>query len=169
MGSPQRILVVAGARALSRTVAARLWSLREILAHLNGVTCVAHGDCREGPDLWAWTLARCASINTVAWTAFAEPHVVDGDGMARALRHAERYAYRTPLERNGAMARWAGDMAVAGADVTALTLRCDWPWTDDRRATQGTAHARDRLREALGADRVMDLVCPPQFGPGDAA
>ena len=29
MGSPQRILVVAGARALSRTVAARLWSLRE--------------------------------------------------------------------------------------------------------------------------------------------
>lgn len=32
----------------------------------------------------------------------------------------------------------------------------------------GTAHARDRLREALGADRVTDLVCPPQFGPGGA-
>ena len=165
MVDPQRILVVTGARALSRTPEARVWALREIVARLDARVTLAHGDCREGPDLWAWSTARLTVSPIVAFPAFAEPYVTDPDASVRPLGGAEHYVYKTPLERNTAMARWAGDMLRRGLDVRALSLRCDWPFVDGQRATQGTAHARDHLVRALGAERVTDLVCPREFGP----
>jgi hypothetical protein len=101
----------------------------------------------------------------VAFPAFAEPYVTDSDASVRPVGGSERYAYKTPLERNAAMARWAGDMLRRGLDVRALSLRCGWPFVDGQRATQGTAHARDHLVRALGAERVVDLVCPREHGP----
>jgi len=165
VADPRRILVVSGARALSRTPAARVWSVREIVSRLDARVTLAHGDCREGPDLWAWSVARLALATIVAFPAYSEPYFTDPDASVRPLRGADLYVYKTPLERNAAMARWAGDMLRKGLDVRALSLRCDWPLVDGERATQGTAHARDRLVAALGAERVTDLVCPREHGP----
>lgn len=165
MVDPQRVLVVAGARALSRTPEARVWALREIVARLDARVTLAHGDCREGPDLWAWSVARLAVSPIVAFPAFAEPYVTDPDASVRPLGGAVKYTYKTPLERNAVMARWAGEMLRRGLDVRALTLRCEWPLIDGMRATQGSAHARDQFVFALGAARVVDLVCPRELGP----
>ncbi len=165
MGDPQRILVVTGARALSRTPEARVWALREIVARLDARVTLAHGDCREGPDLWAWSVARLALATVVAFPAYSEPYLTDPDASVRPLRGTERCAYKMPLERNTTMARWAGDMLGRGLDVRALSLRCDWPFVDGQRATQGTAHARDHLVRALGAERVTVLVCSREHGP----
>lgn len=165
MRDPRRILVVSGARALSRTPAARLWALREILLRLDPHTVVAHGDCYEGPDVWGWSLARIGCLPQVCFPARAAPYITERDGSVRPLRGD--FKYSSPLERNDVLARWAGGQLRMGRDVRAITLRCDWPLVDGERATQGTAYTRDRLVEALGAERVTDLVCPAQFGPSE--
>ena len=179
MPDPRRILVVSGARALRRTRAAKLWALRELAARIYSgeVDTVAHGVCRGSPDDWSDHLAHniCSwgeVVDVVRWAMPEKEYdpkgaykIVNGDFVL--IKGAERYPYATPLERNAAMARWAGDMLRAGLDVRALTLRCDWPLVDGERATQGTAHARDRLVAALGAARVTDLVCPRELGPAE--
>ena len=50
-----RILVVAGARALDVSPAARLWAMRELAARvLSGrYTTVVQGRCAKSPDEWA--------------------------------------------------------------------------------------------------------------------
>lgn len=172
MADSRRILVVAGARALSRTPEARVWSLAQITTamHAHRADVIVHGAC-EGPDVWADGLAWTSLLTRVAWPLGGVAHVIRHTGGApawasRPIADAGNYAYASPLDRNAAMARWAGDMLRAGLDVHGLTLRCDWPMRDGERATQGTAHARDRLVAALGAARVTDLVCPRELGPG---
>lgn len=167
MGDSQRILVVAGARALSRTSAARLWALAEIATamHAHRVTAVCHGACLASPDEWTGDLARLARVTIIGWPLTVNKARIWTPGtVPRDLRDGDRYTYEGPHPRNAAMARWAGDRLRAGDDVRGLTLRCDWPMTDGR-ATQGTAHARSELVRALGAERVVDLVCPREFGP----
>lgn len=168
MADPRRILVVSGARALSRTPAARVWSLAQIATamHAHCADTIVHGAC-EGPDVWADLIAREAHITRVKFPLETRAHALFFRGRAwnaREIADPDRYAYATPLARNDAMARWAGDRARVD-DVRALTPRCDWPMRDGERATQGTAYARDRLVAALGAARVTDLVCPRGLGP----
>lgn len=170
MPDPRRLLVVAGARALSRTPAARVWSLAQIATamHTHRADVIVHGAC-EGPDVWADGLAWTSLLTRVVWPLGGVAHVIRHTGGApawasRPIADVERYPYASPYDRNAAMARWAGDRARVD-DVRALTLRCDWPLRDGERATQGTAHARDRLVVALGAERVTDLVCPRDLGP----
>lgn len=177
MADAQRVLVVGGARALSRTPAARLWALAEIAAAMraHGATVVAHGACRGSPDEWADDLARIALVARVRFPVGEAPTIIVHRDRApvwaaRPIAHAKIYVRSTPLDRNAAVAQWASAVMVAGAgDVRALTLRCDWPFVDGQRATQGSAHARDQLVRALGADRVTDLVCPRELGPTRAA
>lgn len=170
MVDPQRILVVAGSRALSRTPAARLWALAAIarVMHDLRVTAVCHGACPDSPDEWAEGIARVATLAFIRWPAGGTPsesRYSETGGIFRSVAGHESYPYTRPLERNAAMARWAGDRLRVGLDVRALSLRCDWPFVDGQRATQGTAHARDHLVRALGAARVVDLVCPRELGP----
>jgi hypothetical protein len=169
MSDPQRILVVAGARALSRTPAARSWALAKIatMMHDLRVTAVCHGACPDSPDEWAEGIARVATLAFIRWPAGGTPSVSrysETGGIFRNVAGHEGYPYVRPLERNAAMATWAGDRLRAGDEVHALTLRCPWPMADGR-TTQGTAHARDHLVRALGAERVVDLVCPREHGP----
>ena len=166
-----RILVVAGARALDVSPAARLWAMRELAARvLSGrYTTVVQGRCAKSPDEWADELAKLGRLVRIAWPIDGGPLVsipVQPFGWhVRDLRDAARYPYQGPLPRNEAMALWAGDQRRAGHDVDAVTLRCDWPAADGRR-TNGTGRARDYLVAQLGADRVTDLVCPLEYGPG---
>lgn len=168
----RRILVVTGARALSRTPAARLWALRELAARIYSgeVDAVAHGACAESPDDWADTLAREAHIARIRFRVGSTPDVIVHRDhapvwAARPIAFAATYDTSTPLRRNASMGRWASDITVAGLDVRALSLRCSWPLVDGQRATQGTRDARNRLVEAIGAERVTDLVCPAEHGP----
>ena len=136
--------------------------------HAHRADTIVHGAC-EGPDTWADGLAWTSLLTRVAWPLGGIAHVIrhTGDAPAwasRPIANAESYRYDGPHPRNDAMARWAGDRARVD-DVRALTLRCAWPLVDGERATQGTAHARDRLVAALGAARVTDLVCPRELGP----
>lgn len=166
--TPRRILVVAGARALSRTARARVWAAARIIESMerSGADTICHGACIASPDEWAGDLARIGRLTQVSWPlALGHARVwVPGDKI-RNLREADEYAFSEALERNAVMARWAGDMLRAGHHVEALTLRCEWPVVDGDRATQGTASARDRLIEQLGRERVTDLVCPREHGP----
>lgn len=174
--TPRRILVVAGARALDRTIAGRRWAYRALALRLFSPTALfdtlAHGDC-AGVDRWADDLARVLWLDCVLWplgqSAQLRTHISPNATGLRSLRNADNYPYSKALERNAAMARWAGDQQAAGHHVVALTLRCGWPLCDGERATQGTAHARDRLVAALGAEHVTDLECPTEFGPKDGA
>lgn len=172
----RHILVVTGSRALDRTRAAKLWALRELASRLlsGAVDTVAHGGCRHSPDDWSDTLATNFTWGTVVDVVRWAMPKTDSDprgaykivgGNFVLIRNADRYPYAKPLERNAAMALWAGDLLSEGHDVRGLALRCDWPLRDGERATQGTAHCRDRLVVALGAGRVKDLVCPREFGP----
>ena len=176
MADVPRILVVTGARALRRTRTSRLWALRELSARIyaGNVDVVAHGYCSDSPDQWADDLARimmsASPVEVVRWLIPRRESDPQGpykivNGKFELIRGADRYPYKEPLERNAAMARWAGDMLRKGLDVRALSLRCDWPLVDGQRATQGTRDARDRLVAALGAERVTDLVCPREHGP----
>lgn len=170
MADAQRILVVAGARALSRTPAARLWALAAIarVMHDLRATAVCHGACPDSPDTWADDLAKTAHVTRVRWPIDGGPHILwqrDGACGSRPIAHAELYTYEGPHPRNATMARWAGhELTVEHHDVCALTLRCPWPMTDGR-TTHGTAHARNELVRAIGAARVVDLVCPRELGP----
>lgn len=179
MADPQNILVVTGSRALARTAAARVWALRELAARIYSgtVDVVAHGACRNSPDDWADNLAKNfgvdTSIGVVRWHMKRDASDPPGpykvvDGNFVLIRGAELYPYATTLERNSAMARWAGDMLKIGLGVTGLALRCEWPLRDGERKTEGAAHCRDALFRALGADRVEDLVCPRHLGPQEA-
>ena len=161
------ILVVSGSRALRRTPAARVWSLAQITASMNHdrAEAVAHGGCPDSPDDWCERLALLAGLTRVCWPIEGFPFVAPASGRMRPVADADRYPYEGPLRRNAAMARWAGDLLRAGHDVRALALRCDWPLREGERATQGTANCRERLIEALGAERVMDLACPKEHGP----
>lgn len=169
MDPPFRILVVAGARALSRTRAARLWAVGYLASRIyNGQSfdAVAHGGCRSSPDEWADELASVAAIDRVVWALGKQPRVYDAyAGLWRGMVGHERFPYKQPLERNAAMALWAGSMLRRGLDVRAVTLRCPWPMRDGERATQGTANARDELIRELGVDRVSDMECPTKHGP----
>lgn len=164
-----RLLLVAGARTRARPHprgavvgdararrACSLGALRDRRA----------GACPKSPD----ELAKLARLVRIAWPRDGGPQVfipVQPFGWhARDLRDADRYPYQGPLQRNEAMALWAGDQLRAGRDVDAVTLRCDWPLKDGERKTLGTTHARDHLVTQLGAARVTDLVCPREFGPG---
>lgn len=165
------LLVVAGARALDVSPAARLWAMRELAARVfdGRTTTVVQGRCAKSPDEWADELAKLARLTRVAWPIDGGPQVLYPVQLfgwhVRGLRDAARYPYCGPIPRNEAMARWAGDQLRAGHDVTAVTLRCDWPAADGRR-TNGTVRARDYLVTQLGADRVTDLVCPLSLGSG---
>jgi hypothetical protein len=148
-----------------------VWSLAQIAQamHTHRADVIVHGAC-EGPDAWADGLAWTALVTRVVWPLGGVAHVIRHTGGApawasRPIADVERYAYYSPLQRNEAMAQWAGDQQRAGHSAVALTLRCDWPLRDGERATQGTATARDRLVDALGAERVTDLVCPRELGP----
>lgn len=166
----RRIIVIAGARALSRTRAARRWAVSYLASRIYngaGFDTVVHGGCLSSPDEWSDELASVAAIDRVVWSLRRHPRVFDASsGNWRDMKGYASFPYSNPLERNDAMALWAGAMLRKGADVHAVTLRCPWPLRDGERATQGTAHARDALlRELADPARVRDIECSAAFGP----
>lgn len=165
MTNKLRILVVSGARALDDYRASRAWALRELAARIfsGDVDVVAHGACRNSPDVWADNLAETDLLNRVSFALGEPPRLLFQrklDWYYREIERASDYQYGSdPHARNRALARWAADRRGEGHDVRAITLRCAWS------KTNGTGYTLAELVKLLGAERVADLMCPAEYGP----
>lgn len=165
MTSKLRILVVSGARALDDYRASREWALRELASRIfsGDVDVVAHGACRNSPDVWADNLAETAILNRVSFALGEPPRLFFQqklDWYYREIERASDYQYGSdPHARNRALARWAADRRGEGHDVRAVTLRCAWS------KTNGTGYTLAEFKRLLDVERVTDLVCPAEYGP----
>lgn len=162
------VLLVTGSRALADTPGARAWAHGVLDEALISVDLLVAGGA-AGPDTWARELAERVRP-LVAWREYRldggvhTPRGLVARWDAAVLpsdRDELASPTRRPLRRNRAMVEAVARAAAAGHRVRVVAVRAPWA------RTAGTAYTARLAREA--GLRVVECVCPVQFGPAAKA